>query len=321
MQTGEIFLVLYVGSFVNDLSRKTMAFSGHLSEFTLPELLRFLEQGYKTGLLTIQSLPTIAAPAVVNYIWLQQGRIVAAADSLDGQGLVAMMAKRGWVSEPMALRCFQQFAKRPSHQNCPQNTALGLCLKSQGLLQAEQLKLLFRKQVFGQVSALFQLADGLFEFEPKAPLPATEMTGLSVPATEAALVGLRTLRDWTALAAQLPEPSSGLTSTVKGHPPMQLDTLEWQVWEYVNGKVSLRTIAQELGLTIAKVQQVAYRLTVSNIAEEVFISTFDSIAFDAEMVATVDNWQESEGEFVSQVNVSQSFFKNLFGFLRDRMAN
>ncbi|MEO0970656.1 MAG: DUF4388 domain-containing protein, partial [Cyanobacteria bacterium J06639_18] len=33
-----------------------MAFTGYLSQFSLPELFRFLEEGYKTGLLTIRQL-------------------------------------------------------------------------------------------------------------------------------------------------------------------------------------------------------------------------------------------------------------------------
>jgi len=64
---------------------------------------------------------------------------VAAADRLDEKGLVSMIAKRGWAERS---RCLDS-------QICPANTPMGLCLKSQGLLQAEQLKLLFRTQSGG----------------------------------------------------------------------------------------------------------------------------------------------------------------------------
>lgn len=76
----------------------------------------------------------------------------------------------------------------------------------------------------GQVTALFELRDGQLEFNAKANLPPAEMTGLSLPATESTLMGLRTLRDWTALAEKLPDPTSGLSSAIAGQPQLRLDS-------------------------------------------------------------------------------------------------
>lgn len=235
-----------------------MAFTGYLAEFSLPEIFQFLEQGHKTGLLTIRTLPDAETQKVQShYIWLHQGRILAAADRLDDKGLVSAIARRGWMSDRIALKIAQL---------CPSNTPLGLYLKSQGLLHGEQLKLLFLNQVVGQVSALFALRDGQFEFETKATIPVAEMTSLSLPATEAILMALRTLRDWTALAEKLPHPTSGLSTT--GQPQLRLDSLEWQVWEFANGTVSLQTIAAQLGLTVEKLQQIAFRLIAVNLGKE-----------------------------------------------------
>lgn len=241
-----------------------MAFTGYLVEFSLAEIFQFLEQGHKTGLLTIRSLPAQTQKVQVHYIWLHQGRIVAAADRLDGKGLVSTISQRGWMSDRVALRLAQL---------CPLNIPLGVYLKTQGLLQADQLKVLFLNQVIGQVSALFELGDGQFEFDTKATLPPAEMTGLSLPATEATLVGLRTLRDWTALAEKLPDPTSGLSST--GQPKLRLDCLEWQVWEFADGTVSLQMIATQLGLTVEKVQQIAFRLIAVNLGREKKQATLD----------------------------------------------
>lgn len=235
-----------------------MAFIGYLAEFTLPEIFQFLEQGHKTGLLTIRTLPAdLTQKLQVHYIWLQQGRVVAAADRLDDKGLISMLAQRGWVSARLACRI---------SQICPFNTSMGQYLKSHGLLQDEQLKLLFLTQILSQVSALFELRDGLFEFDAKATLPLAEMTGLSLSATEAILMSLRTLRNWTALAEKLPDPACGLISAITSHPKLRLDFLEWQVWEFADGTVALGTIASQLRLPIAKVQQIAFRLIVVKLA-------------------------------------------------------
>lgn len=181
-----------------------MAITGNFSDFSLPELFLFLEQGHKSGLLYIGFLPenNKHSPTQVNYFWLYQGRVVAAADRLDQQGLTLMIAQRGWISERVISRVVQI---------CPSNTPMGLCLKSQGLLQPEQLKLLFNTQVVRQVSSLLEIKDGLFTFDPTATLPTAEMTGISMSATEVTLMSLRTLRDWKALADKLPDPASGLS--------------------------------------------------------------------------------------------------------------
>ena len=77
---------------------KNMTFTGYLSTFSLPEIFEFLEQGYKTGLLSIRALKDNQNRGGKNhYIWLRQGRIVAAANRLDNQGLVSMIARRAWV--------------------------------------------------------------------------------------------------------------------------------------------------------------------------------------------------------------------------------
>lgn len=285
-----------------------MTFSGYLKDFSLPEIFQFLEQGQKKGLLSIRALPAAQNQEVkVHYIWLLQGRIVAAADRLDGKGLISMIMQRRWVSEQVSSKI---------SLICPDNTPMGLCLKSQGLLQAEQLTLLFRTQVLGQVSALFQLRDGQYEFDPKASLPLTEITGLSMPATEVTLMGLRALRDWTALAEKLPEPTSGLSSTIAGKPQLRLDSLEWQVWEFVNGTVSLREIAKQLGLSVEKVQQIAFRLILINLAEEVPMIAAALTCAVVESTPVADSLPELAAGSSSQTSVSHSFLQNLVGFLR-----
>lgn len=305
-----------------------MTFTGYLAEFSLPEVLQFLEQGHKTGLLTIRTLPTALTQEMQShYIWLHQGRIMAAADRLDDERLVSMIAQRGWVSDHLASKI---------SQSCPSNTPMGLWLKSQGMLQAEQLKLLFRTQVVGQVSALFELQNGNFELDSTATSPLAEMTGLSLPATEVTLMGLRTLRDWTALKGKLPDPTSALSSVIDGQPQLRLESVEWQVWEFANGSVSLRAIADQLGLPVEKVQQIAFRLIVVNLAEEVPIVTVaastsvtDNLKEELTIIAAsspavaastplADNSPPGM-QSSSTSNVSKSFLHNLVGFLRGKV--
>ena len=315
-----------------------MELKGYLSEFSLPEIFQFLEQGQKKGLLSIRALAAAHHKVQSYYIWLLQGRIVAAADRLDGQGLLSMIEQRGFVNADDAANLTQI---------CRSNTPLGLCLKSEGLLQADQLTLLFRTQVLKQVSAVLQIENGQFEFDPTASLPQAEITGLSMPATEVTLLSLRTLQDWTALAEKLPEPTVGLLKPIQGQPQIRLDSSELQVWELANAKVSLQQMAKKLGFSVEKVQQIAFRLIVTNLVEEIFLIEAAAGSAVAETPVLKENLPspiaESSSKFKAsnslatqnppkgnnsakpvveasnKAAVSQSFLHNLVGFLKGKV--
>lgn len=150
-----------------------MSTTGLLKDFSLAEIFQFIDKGHKTGVLRLRALSEFPATMPpVYYIWVHQGRIVAAANRLDQQGLISLIKQRRWVSNQVVTKLFQFY---------PNDQPLGLCLKNQGVLQTEQLKHLFQVQVLQQVCAFFQLKDGQFKFDQNVPIPMREMTGLSVP--------------------------------------------------------------------------------------------------------------------------------------------
>ena len=152
-----------------------MSITGSLADFSLPEIFQFLQKGRRTGLLTLRELPEAqATPRPVHYIWVYKGHIVVAANRLDQQGLISLIEQLQVVSD----RVFDKLI----HWCCPIQEPLGLYLKQQGVLQAEQLKRLFNIQVLQPVAALFKLKDGEFKFEQNVPIPTREMTGLMVAA-------------------------------------------------------------------------------------------------------------------------------------------
>jgi hypothetical protein len=201
-------------------------------------------------------------------------------------------------------------------QSCTINTPMGLCLKTQGVLNVEQLKMLFYTQVMRQVCALFSLKDGWFQFDGKSPLPPEEMTGLNAPATDVTLAGLRALKDWSALADRLPEPTSALMSVIDGKPQPKLNQTEWQVWEFTNGTQSIGAIAAQIQLSVEKTQQIAFRLVVAGLAEEVPLVTASAAPSSSLDPIDTQGFPQipSGGE-----GISQSFLHNLVGFLRGKV--
>ena len=287
-----------------------MAITSCLSEFSLPELFQFLDQGSKTGLLTLRFQPDPHNQEKrVRHALIHQGRIVAVTNRLDHQCLLAMICQRGWIS-PEVLR--DQVNK------CPANIPIGLYLKTQGFLQPEQLRLLFHAQVLQPVCALFRLRDAQFKFDSKATLPTTEMTGLSLSATEATLMGLRVLRDWRSLADKLPEPTSALSRVVVGKRHLRLDSLEGRVWQTANGSIPLNALAGQFKQPIEIIQQTAFRLiSVGLVAEVPTIAPSRARPSGEDVLESVSIATNPTKENNNQA-LSNSFMQNLLGFLRSK---
>jgi hypothetical protein len=149
-----------------------MSTQGSLTDFSLLEILQFIENGKRTGLLTLSTLSTSTTTSVsVYYIWMCRGRLVAVANRLDNLGLIELINQQQWVSERVVTKLAQL---------CPIDQPLGLYLLNQGVLKTFQLKQLFFLQSLQQIEPLFQLNEAQFRFDPNVLLPRQEMTGLSV---------------------------------------------------------------------------------------------------------------------------------------------
>ncbi|MFQ3583641.1 MAG: DUF4388 domain-containing protein [Cyanobacteriota bacterium] len=280
-----------------------MKITGYLSEFSLGELFRFLQEGQKSGCLSIQPLgePVQLKEEVENfYIFLQHGKIVAAANRLDHQGLRTLIGHRGWLRAATVEHLLRLSANKEP---------LGLYLKIQGALTTEQLKLLFKQQVLTPIPKLFTLEEGYFTFDDGYPPPYAEMTGLVASPQQVALSGLRLVNSWSNLIEKLPLPTSTLMSTIRGNPPYQLTNLEWQVWEYANGTTTISDIAAVLRQPLLEIQKVGFCLITVGIVEEVF--TINERYSEPVPVPVAESAEGSQ--------LSQSFLNSLLSFLQSKV--
>jgi hypothetical protein len=230
-----------------------MGLTGYLSEYSLAEVFQQIQQEDLTGLLTIEPEDdSVRSPNRNYYIWFQGGRLVAMAKSLDRTSLLLMLEKRGWITTSTIQRLLSNTEKLEE--------PLGQYLKSKGVLSAEQLQIIFHAQILQPVCSLFKLNTARYVFNPKSRLAKAEMTGLSVSAEEASLLGLRVLRDWSQLTSKLPSPDRGLVKLTTVLPAYKMDMQELQVWELATGKKSIAAIAAKLEIDLDLAQQIAFRL-------------------------------------------------------------
>jgi hypothetical protein len=160
-----------------------MAIAASLSDFSLLELFLFIERGRRTGMVSFDT-------TVALHIWFKEGHIVAATNRTDHEGLASLIEESQWVSDRVLNKLI--------YWSYPLNQPLGLYLKKHSVLQSSQLEEIFKIQILQPLCFLLQLEDCEFKFEQNVLLPAREMTGFSVSATEALEMGLQALKQWNA---------------------------------------------------------------------------------------------------------------------------
>ena len=277
-----------------------MQLNGYLSQYSLPEIFQLIEQGQKTGRLSLSY--SIDRENYNHYIWFSSGAIVAAANQLNQDGLALLIEERKWLKKEII---------NTISRICASSTPIGAYLKSQNLLNAEQLKILFYIQVMRQVCELFKLKEARFDFTSDTSLPMAEMTGLSNQATEVTLEGLRLLKDWSVLTEKLPVVTSGLKSIIEGYPRLNINNVESRIWKYTDGKTSLGQIAKELNLNVVLVQQIAFRLIIVNLAEEIPILLTPLVTEKVKLPTESQELVSTE----AKSKLSKSFVEDLLSFL------
>ncbi len=241
-----------------------MNLQGLTSEFSLPELFKFLQESQQTGRLSLKpvemSNPENREREESYFFWFEKGNLLAASNRLDGLGLLYKLQTRSLIQGATLPRLLRQ---------CPPKVALGKFLRERAVLTSKQLKSLFASQVLGQVCTLLKAPDVSFAFHESYPLPYLEMTGVSIRATDVTLPSLRVLKDWGSLIDKLPSLESGLKPVAGSLSAYQLQTQEKDVLRLAQENMSLAKISKVLQLPALDVQKTGFRLIFVGLVKEV----------------------------------------------------
>jgi Domain of unknown function (DUF4388) len=279
-----------------------MALAGDLSEYSLAEVFNFVHQGSRTGLLSIspsENATTIATNS--HYLWFESGRIVAVTAGLDGQGLLGTIGQRKLLPPEQ----IEQLRNQSTRLFQP----LGIYLKSRGLLDAEQLKLLFNSQVIAPTCKLFALKSGQFKFDPQVQPNNAETIGISLPAQEMGLLGLRMLKDWSGLSGKLADRDYALQRLSSQPPSVRLDRHELELFKLADSETRLTKLADKMGISIEVIQHISFRLSVFGLVREIPTEPMQP-AIDPEIAVPI------LGNPQANPAVSASFLGNLRKFLK-----
>ncbi len=278
-----------------------MTLAGYLSEYSLAEIFNFVCESNRTGLLSISpDLHTTITPKDPYYLWFDSGRLMAITSGLDGKGLLKTIEQRNFLPSVQIESIGQDLHRLPQ--------PLGIYLKSRGLLDAERIKLLFNSQTLAPLCKVFELQDRSFSFDPQRLPINSELTGLSLPAEEAGLMGLRFLKDWSGLSSKLPPADYTIQKWSRQQPNFRLDRHEMQLWNLADGTKTLTKLAAEMGISIDVICKISFRLSTFRLVQEIPTEPLQEISEELAVPVLAPGYQNPQ--------ISPSFMGNLKKFLK-----
>lgn len=262
-----------------------MGINGSLKNFSLPEILRIIDDGSKSGRLSIysDSKSRSLEDKVASHLWFQNGDFIAIHNPLKYINLLDVIKQKKLISSTNLIKLY---GIKSNINNLPKyDNSLGeYCLKN-ALLNIHQIDRLFEQQL-ETVYSLFELENGWFIFadrneedrvsELKESFPSTEMTGQKLKAIAISLQGMRSLKKLNdRLIEQLPDPNSALIKLVDNF-NLNLSSIEACLFDDANGQSSLKKIAQKTLFEIKDLQEAALRLILLGLVEAVPVTVYSS---------------------------------------------
>jgi hypothetical protein len=279
---------------------------GRLSEYSLAEIFRFLEEGRKTGTLIIdRELQLVSAEQARHYIGFQHGKVVSYCQDLNQLELINTLVLMKYIDGDIAKTFHQQskYMFKP----------LGGQLQSQGVLTDSQIEKLFSTQVIQPITKLFGVMEAEFSFDETISPLSVEMTGLQLLPAELTLRSLRILDNWQHLQAKLPDAEHGLQQVRPGLLLYNLEMIEMELWKSANGQLAIGQLAKKLALPLLELQKTAFYMVAAGILKEVSIDRLSLPPMELPSAAASQPRPRA-----NRSPVSKKFLTNLVGFLKQQ---
>ena len=143
-----------------------MSIKGNFTEFSLAEIIEYLQSSKKTGLLTLTDKTT-------HFFWINKGYLVAASHRTDELGLYSLILELNLVRKRSLQRVIDSV-----YDN---SLALGIFLHKNSFLSVKQVRMLFQFQIIRELHIIEDEATICFSFDKDAIIPNMELTGLKLP--------------------------------------------------------------------------------------------------------------------------------------------
>lgn len=217
--------------------RAEVPLSGNLEDYSLPEILVYLNQKQKTGTLVLSN------PPAEKKIYFKNGDAIFASSNYDDDRLGEMLLKAGTITLEQYDKSVEMLKQTGKRQ--------GAILVELGSLTPKDLFAGVKYQVREIIYSLFMWEKGLFNFI-EAPLLAEEVITLKMSMGNLIYEGIGRIDNWTRIRGEMPPTESVLKLNddplclfqdvgLKGH--------DMTILSLVDGKTTIKEIMENSGLS------------------------------------------------------------------------
>ncbi len=228
---------------------------GNLETMPLSDVLQWLAQGNKTGVLQIRSIKGINKK-----VYFSRGRVLSTASSDPREYLGQFLISRGLLTEDqlnMAMETQLQTGIK-----------LGKILVTVGILDEDDLKAMLRLKAEEGLYDLFLWDEGRFSFEDEASL-GEDLISIELDVTSLVMEGIRRKDEWGRIRKVIPSERVvlGRTGKLLRDSGVEPDTALLRVYEALDGSRTVEEAALELHSTEFNVASVAFKLVEHGLLE------------------------------------------------------
>ena len=228
--------------------------NGTLDDFALPDVLRLLASGKKTGRLEL------ARPAGTGYFAFTAGAVAYAETDLSASLLGQKLVRMGAITEPQLRRALDRRSETGSR--------LGRVLLQEGLVTEAALADALRSQVEEAAFELLSWDVGEFSWRPGDPPRMDADVSLSVEAL--LLDSARRREELDALRREIAAPGAVLKLAERppeGASEISISPAEWRILVLVDGMRSVADVARTAGVGELEAMRGLYGLAIAGLVE------------------------------------------------------
>ena len=229
--------------------------SGRLHSTKFPILIQYLQQGKKTGILTLRRNDQERS------VYLKSGDIIFATSKYEDDRLGEMLLKAGRITLEQYQTSVTLLRTTGKRQ--------GTILVEQGYITPKDLFATVIAQVKEIILSLFTWIDGEYQFT-EGDLPSDEVITLKMSTGNLILDGIKRINDWTRLSKEIP-PWDGIlqmtTDPKNLFQDIQLTSQERNFLKSIDGKKTARDLFKSTPLSPLATLQIIYFLLSVGIVE------------------------------------------------------
>lgn len=271
--------------------RIEMPLKGDLRVHSLPKILVYLNRKRATGTLSVST------PNFTRKVYLIKGDAIFASSSYEDDRLGEMLLKAGKITVEQYDKSVEILKATKKRQ--------GAILVELGYLTPKELFWGVKYQVREIIYSLFQLEDGIWEFE-EGDVPTGEVITLKMSMGNLIYEGVKRIDNWTRIRREMPD--TGVVLRLSEDPislfqNVELSTQDKKMLPLIDGKKTIKEIVDSSWMNSFEAMKTIYVLWSIGILEEKEI-VHEEIKEAGEMVSleeVLEPFAEEDEAFVKRV--------------------